>query len=118
MSVKIYLDNDFEWDFTLTHRDPNTRKIVPDTGMTNLKGWIADREPTDSEIPPPIHTELSVDATEADQLQGTYYGTHDGDKLRTHLSSYAENTELFFLFGDSANVLTVTKLQLRYKRLV
>lgn len=122
MSVKIFLDNDFDWDFTLTKRDPDTREPVAQTGMANLKGWIAATPPDDTSIPDAIHAELEVAATEAAKLPGTYYGTHDGDKLRTHLGggAYPEDTKLYFLFGDktAGNVQTYTELILKFKRKV
>jgi hypothetical protein len=98
MSRKIPLDNDFEFEYTLTRKNTNTGVDEAATGLTSLTGLISA-----SDAGATIHADLSVSATERSGKSGTYYGVFDGDKLRTHLASLI-GTKVYVVFGDGTNV--------------
>ena len=98
MSEKvIYLDNDFEPELRLTRKNASTGDLEAATGLTGLTGRLS---ATDAGAT--IHASLSVSLTERGTT-GIYYGTIEGDNLRTHLASYAE-LPVWFVGGDGTNV--------------
>lgn len=95
----IPLDNDFEYEFPILRRDPATGEWEPATGLTGLSARLSTTDGGSA-----IDASLSVDATERGSL-GVYYGTFQGDYLRTHAASYAGQV-MFLVFGDEVNIKT------------
>lgn len=100
----IACDNDWEFAYTVTTRDPVTGEweaasIVPPDA------WIS-ADPSGTEI----HAALRVTTTERTGLPGSYYGVLDGDLIRTHLAAYA-GTTVYEVFGDDGNILRFRPLR-------
>ena len=93
------LDNDWEYDYTVTRKIAATGATEAATGLTGLTGRIS---ATDGGAT--INAALTVDLTERGTL-GKYYGVVEGDDLREQLAAYI-GKPVWEVFGDGTNVLT------------
>lgn len=99
MSQRMYLDNDFEFEYAVTRKNTGTGVKEAAAGLSSLTARVS---ATDGGAT--IHADLTVGATERSGEDGTYYGVFDGDKLRTHLLTHV-GSKVYVVFGDGTNVL-------------
>ena len=103
MSQRLYLDNDFEFEYAVTRKNAASGADEAAAGLSSLTAMVSLSEEGGA-TPSEIHPDLSVSASERSGKAGTYYGVFDGDKLRTHLLTYV-GTKVYVVFGDGTNVL-------------
>jgi len=99
MSQRLYLDNDFEFEYAITRKNTNTGASEVAAGLSSLQAWVSLTDGGDA-----LDADLTVNATERPSTDGTYSGVFEGDNLRTHLETYA-GTTVYVVFGDGTNVL-------------
>lgn len=106
----LYLDNDWEAEYSLTRRNADSGATEVATGLTGLSCRI-------SLTPdgPAVHADLNLSMAERSGALGTYVVVFDGDKLRTRLAVYVGRT-VYEVFGDGANVLTAVARRVRGRR--
>ena len=96
----VPLDNDVDIDGAILRKNTSSRAIEAAAGLTGITAKLSS---TDGGAA--INAALSVTATEAAGLPGTYVATFQGDDLRTYAASYAGQV-CYVVFGDSSgNVL-------------
>lgn len=101
MSKYIYLDNDWEPEFTATQKDATTGEVEPATGLTSQLAYISATRGGSA-----IHSTLSVSLTERGTT-GIYYAATpvQGENLNTHLNSSTYlNKVVWVRFGDGTNI--------------
>lgn len=105
----LYLDNDFEAEFTVTRKNAATGATEAATGLTSLTVKISA-----SDGGAAIGA-LTGSATERGTL-GIYYYVFDGDALRTALAASYVGRRVWVVFGDGTNVLTSNPVVVRATR--
>lgn len=93
------LDNDFEPEYAVSRKNgaSGAEEAAP-----SLTGLTARLSATDGGSA--IHASLSVSVAERTSKPGTYFGTFQGNDLRTHCASLV-GTIGYVVFGDGVNVL-------------
>lgn len=105
----IYLDNDYEAEYTLTRKNTDTGADEAATGLSSLTVRIS---ATDGGA---AIGALSVSASERGSL-GIYYGIFDGDALRTALAASYIGLRVWVVFGDGTNVFVSNPVWVRERR--
>ena len=103
MSDQLPIDNDFEFEYSVTRKNTATGALEAATELASLIALVSltkEGGPT----PSAIDDDLSVSASERSGTAGSYYGVFDGDKLRTHLLAYV-GRKVYVVFGDGTNIL-------------
>lgn len=96
----IVLDNDWEIEYKATRKNAATGTLEPATGLTGLYGQLS---ATDAGAA--IDPSLKVTLTERG-VTGIYFGTLQGDALRTVLAAAYVGQVIYEVFGDGVNVFT------------
>ena len=105
----IYLDNDYEAEYTVTRKNANTGADEAATGLTGLTARIS---ATDGGA---AIGALTGSASERGTL-GIYYKIFDGDALRTALATLYVGVRVWIIFGDGTNVLVSNPVTVRATR--
>jgi len=105
----IYLDNDFEPEYTVTRKNASTGAVEAATGLTSITVRIS---ATDGGA---AIGALTGAASERGTL-GIYYKIFDGDALRTALATAYLGARVWVVFGDGTNVLTSDPATVRERR--
>jgi len=113
MPEPIYLDNDFEVQYTITRRATTTGAIQAAAGLTGLTCHIA-ATPQGATI----HADLSVAATERSATAGTYFAMFQGDELATRLAAYTNRTVYAVLTNSADDVEAILPLVVRESRVL
>ena len=108
----IYLDNDYEAEYTVTRKNASTGADEAATGLTGLTVRIS---ATDGGSALGTTPSLTGAASERGAL-GIFYKEFDGDTLRTVLASSYVGVRVWVIFGDGTNVLTSNPVTVRGTR--
>lgn len=98
--MSIYLDNDFESEFSVTRKNATSGAEEAATGLTGLLHYLAATKSGSA-----IHADLSKTSTERSGKLGTYYAIFEGDDLRAQLAADYIGQTIYEIFGDGTNVL-------------
>lgn len=98
MSVEpIYLDNDYEPEYTLTRKNASTGASEAATGLSGLTVRVSATKGGAT-----IHASLSKTLAERGTL-GIYYARLEGDDLRAQLATYI-GQKVYLVAGDGTNI--------------
>ena len=84
-SKPIYLDNSYEYAFTVRRKNTATGVLEPVTGLVDLKGLVS-QTPGGSTINAAIELALAERASKP----GDYFGILSTSLVNTHLTSFAD----------------------------
>lgn len=105
----IFLDNDYEPEYTITKKNASTGAIEAATGLTGLTVRIS---ATDGGA---AIGALTENASERGTL-GIYFAIFDGDALRTALATSYVGVRVWVVFGDGTNVFVSDPVIVRATR--
>jgi hypothetical protein len=91
----IFKDNAFEIERSLQHKDPDSGRLVPSTGLADLFLWIS---ATDEG--PEINAQVKGHALERAEKPGTYYVKVSGASVTGAVFPTVDGT-LFYLVGGN-----------------